>query len=329
MNTDFDTQTHAHQTQELPAIEVAGPTVAIDPARRFDRTLLTVVAVAVVTLIVGSIVMFGPNRTTDAEAPVQPAAPTPVAPEAAVPTPDQVPAADGTPAVIDMSVDEPAGDVEDVEDPEVLADPEPPAEPVAEEPADQPDPGDPDPAEPEVNPCMTAADLGEQFFAPTEVMLEAGELGGSFRIGSCTAAPLAIELITVPGVLLSHSEFDLEPGGNDIYFMIVPEFFDDADIEFKIKVYEVDCCASYVTVTAEKAWGLGELMPFDPGIYSMLTDTNGIDPDDADAVTEQFIVEYGWHPGFLDAPEAYEYDEDLASFIEQYDLASPWATPDE
>ena len=127
----------------------------------------------------------------------------------------------------------------------------------------------------------------------------------------------------MPGVLVSQSDFDLDPAGTDVHFMIVPEMFDGTDIEFEIRVYEAGCCASYVIVTTEKTWGLGELTPFDPGIFEMLAETDGIDPNDAKAVTDQFVAEYGWHPGYLDDPCAFLHDEALHGFIEQYGLESP------
>lgn len=319
MNTEFDPSSgHGHQvgsTRELPQIPAA--TAMVDSARRADRTLLAVVGVAAVSLIVGAIAMFGPDSTTEARS----AATTSpiVAPTA--PTPDDSNVVDGG-----------QSDVVPFAEP----DPEPPV--VEDPPAEQPDDvvggdepadvGDPDSDHHhDPDPCVEGADEGRQFFVPDTVTLDDGVLGGSFRIGSCSPDPLAIELSTVPGVLLSRSDFDLGAAGTDVHFIIVPEFFEDQDIEFEVKVYEVDCCADYIGVAAEKTWGLGELAPFDPGIFTMLTDTEGLDPNDADAVTQRFIDEYGWHPGYLDAPEAQLHDEDVLAFIEQYDVPSPWGDP--
>lgn len=331
MNPDFDlpptVDRHTGTTQELPQVAVPTATAIVDSARRTDRTLLAIVGVATVSLIVGAIAMFGPDATTQAGS-VTSTAPAPVVPVA--------PAADDVAGDVpgDVTGSEEADIVEiDVPEPQPDPDPEPPVadDPPVDEPADVEPPvdaGDPDPDVPEVNPCVEAADDGRQFFVPDTIVLEDGALGGSFRIGSCTPDPLAIDLSTVPGVLLSHSDFDLAPAGVDVHFIIVPEFFEDQDIEFKVKVYEVDCCADYIDVAAEKTWGLGELAPFDPGIFTMLTDTEDLDPNDADAVTQRFIDEYGWHPGYLDAPEAQIHDEAVLAFMEQYDVPSPWENPD-
>jgi hypothetical protein len=315
-------------------VPVPTATSMVDSARRADRTLLAIVGVATVSLIVGAIAMFGPDSTSEAGS-VASTTPAPVTAPADPVAPAVPVVGDATDDVIDVvDADQPEIVETDVPAaPEPDPEPEPPVveTPPADEPADADvpaDAGDPDPDVPEVNPCMEAADEGQQFFVPDSIVLEDGDLGGSFRIGSCTPDPLALELTTVPGVLLSHSDFDLGPAGVDVHFIIVPEFFEDQDIEFKVKVYEVGCCADYIDIAAEKTWGLGELAPYDPGIFTMLTDTEGLDPNDADAVTEQFIVEYGWHPGYLDAPEAQVHDEAVLDFIEQYDVPSPWGNQD-
>lgn len=298
----------------------------VDSARRADRTLFAIVGVATVSLIAGAIAMFGPDGTTEAGS-VASTTPAPI-------TASAEPVAAAAAVVVDIVGDDGGDEVDPdqpgvvtvdvpVAEPEPRPEPEPPvgATPPTEEPAD---PGDPDPDVPDVNPCVESADDGQQFFVPDSIILEGGALGGGFRIGSCTPDPLPIELSTVPGVLLSHSDFDLGPAGVDVHFIIVPEFFEEQDIEFKVKVYEVDCCAGYLDIAAEQTWGLGELTAFDPGIFTMLTDTEGLDPNDADAVTQRFIDEHGWHPGHLDAPEAQLHDEDILVFIEQYQLPSPW-----
>lgn len=336
MNPDFDLPSasasdhRAGMTQELPQVAVPTATAMVDSARRADRTLLAIVGVATVSLIVGAIAMFGPEATTQAGS----AASTTPAPVGA----PLAPVVDGIDDDM-VDTDQPDADRPDIDEPDIAeaelpaAEPEPQPEPkppvVEAPPAEEPtDAGDPDPDVPEVNPCMEAAGEGQQFFVPDSIVLEDGVLGGSFRIGSCTPDPLALGLSTVPGVLLSQSDFDLGPAGVDVHFIVVPEFFEGQEIEFKVKVYEVDCCADSIDIAAEKTWGLGELAPYDPGIFTMLTDTEGLDPNDADAVTEQFIVEYGWHPGYLDAPEAQIHDEAVLDFIEQHDVPSPWGNQD-
>jgi hypothetical protein len=247
-----------HHTQEIPHVPTAGAIVG--SARRADRTLFAVVGLATAALLVGAFAVLGAVGSTDAS-PVVPEVPpvadglAPTDPEhaALVPVDDEPGPAEQT-AAEQQPVAEPAAEPEapDVA-PVAVPEPEPEAdpEPEAEEPADA---GDPPAGEPEVNPCVLAADAGQRFFAQDELILANGVLGGSIHLTACDFIPVELEFKTVPGVLLSTSDLELQPSGGDLFFLIDATAFDD-EIEFKIKITEVDCCAHYVDVSMAKTFG--------------------------------------------------------------------------
>jgi hypothetical protein len=271
------------------------------PARRADRTLIALMAVAAVVLTVGLAAVFAlgsrsePAGATEQLAP----APPPTAPESPTVSPvadDQVAELTQEPALQpEAQPPAPAVEPQPEPQPEPTLDPDPEPEPDPE-PTPEPEPGNPDPDLPHVNPCIEAAeDGGRQFATVDDIVLATGQLGGISHITSCSPAPLPLLISSVPEVSLGFESIDLDPAGADLVFTVDDEAWSSGVFEFVITVDE-DCCSHDIRVRAIKPFDLGSVVVDGPIVF---------DAPEAVEVEEaivDFIDLYGFHPGEYVSP---------------------------
>jgi hypothetical protein len=233
-------------------------TEIVRSTRRADRALLGLAGAASVMLVAGVIAAFALSGSTTTASPAGPSPQSPTATPVVLndaesaDAPADTPADDPADAPLETPLPAPVEAAGDEVDAPVVSEPEPEPEPADEpEGLEEPEP------EPQPTACKLALEDGKRFAVEDKIVLGTGFFNGSFFIENCTDEAFKIEIAATNGVLLGFDEMELPVEGIELGYGIQPDMFDANQIDVKIKVYQVDCCAKYVDIHATKPLELG------------------------------------------------------------------------